>query len=183
MRAAHALSAARASGVRITVDGDDLILTAASEPPAAVLGLLSQHKAAIVRLLRRSSRDWSAEDWQAFFDERAGIAEFDGGLSRAEAEAQAFARCVAEWRNHHPLRSLAGHCCGCGEVEQPDEPLLPFGTEDTGHAWLHSRCWSDWQAIRRAEALDALAAMGITRPGAILDHAPPPGTVLERKVR
>lgn len=40
--------------------------------------------------------DWSAEDWQVFFDERAGIAEFDGGLSRPEAEAQASACCMEE---------------------------------------------------------------------------------------
>jgi hypothetical protein len=32
------------------------------------------------------------KDWQAHFDERAGIAEFDGGLSRVEAEAQALHR-------------------------------------------------------------------------------------------
>jgi CheY-like chemotaxis protein len=30
------------------------------------------------------------EDWQVYFDERAGIVEFDGGLPRAEAEAQAY---------------------------------------------------------------------------------------------
>jgi hypothetical protein len=29
---------------------------------------------------------WSAEDWQACLDERAGIAEFDGGLPQAQAE-------------------------------------------------------------------------------------------------
>jgi hypothetical protein len=32
---------------------------------------------------------WSADDWQAFFDKRAGIAKSDGGLPRAQAEAQA----------------------------------------------------------------------------------------------
>jgi hypothetical protein len=32
---------------------------------------------------------WSAEDWQACLDERAGIAEFDGGLPHAQAEALA----------------------------------------------------------------------------------------------
>jgi len=32
---------------------------------------------------------WSDEDWQALYDERAGIMEFDGGLSRDEAEARA----------------------------------------------------------------------------------------------
>jgi hypothetical protein len=29
----------------------------------------------------------SAEDWRSFFEERAAVAEFDGGLSRAEADA------------------------------------------------------------------------------------------------
>jgi hypothetical protein len=28
----------------------------------------------------------SRDDWQAYFDERAGIREFDGGLPRPEAE-------------------------------------------------------------------------------------------------
>ena len=64
------------------------MLSAASAPPAAVLDALSRHKAEIVALLRPGRDGWSAEDWQVFFDERAGIAEFDGGLPRAEAEAQ-----------------------------------------------------------------------------------------------
>lgn len=34
---------------------------------------------------------WEAEDWQALFDERAGVLEFDGGYSRAEAEEMAAA--------------------------------------------------------------------------------------------
>jgi len=34
---------------------------------------------------------WSPADWQAFYDERAAVLEFDGGLSRAEAEARALA--------------------------------------------------------------------------------------------
>ena len=35
-------------------------------------------------LLRTGRDSWSGEDWRAFFDERAGIAEFDGGLPRLE---------------------------------------------------------------------------------------------------
>jgi hypothetical protein len=46
---------------------------------------------------------WSAEGWQVFFDERAGIAEFDSGLPRPQAEAQALACCVTEWLNHNHL--------------------------------------------------------------------------------
>ena len=37
-----------------------------------------------------------AEDWQAAYDERAGVREFDGGLPRAEAERLAYADTVAE---------------------------------------------------------------------------------------
>jgi hypothetical protein len=41
---------------------------------------------------------------------------------------------------------------------------LPLGIESTGHAWLHSRCWTIWHAGRKAEAIAALAAMGIAEP-------------------
>jgi hypothetical protein len=167
MSAVEALSAAHAAGVCITVDGDDLMLAASKEPPAAVLDLLSQHKAAIVRLLRPVRRTWSAVDWRAFFDERAAIAEFDGGLPRAEAEAQAFACCVAEWLNHHPVRSPPGRCLACGGGEQAGDALVAHGIEPTGHAWLHSRCWPDWHAAREAEAVRAMAKVAITGPGAI----------------
>lgn len=34
---------------------------------------------------------WSAADYQQYFEERAAIAEFDGGLSRKEAEILAAA--------------------------------------------------------------------------------------------
>jgi hypothetical protein len=105
MSAAEALRAAHAAGVRITVAGKDLILAASSEPPSAVLVLLSQHKAEIIRILRPPS-----------------------------------------------------HCYGCREVDRAGEPLLPFGIEDTGHAWLHSCCWPDWYAARKAEVMAASTA-------------------------
>jgi len=102
---------------------------------------------------------WSGDDWRAFFDERAGIAEFDGGLPRGQAEADAFTSCVTEWLNCNPVRSSPDSCLLCGEAEQGHDPRLPFGTESTGHAWLHSRCWSAWYAARRAEAAAALSSM------------------------
>ena len=110
MTAVEALKAARAAGIELALDGDDLALSAASAPPAAVLDALSRHKAEIVALLRPGRDGWSAEDWQVYFDERAGIAEFDGGLPRAEAEARAFECCVVEWLNQHPAPSPPGSC-------------------------------------------------------------------------
>ena len=127
MSAAFALKSAHAVGVRVVVDGDYLALEAPEQPPQAVLDLLSQHKADILRLLRRANDGWSADDWQAFFDERAAIAEFEGGLPRGEAEARAFACCVVEWINRSSTPSSPGRCLACGGGEGPCDPLLPFG--------------------------------------------------------
>lgn len=161
MSAVHALKLAREAGVRIGIDGDALTLDADAAPPPAVLNVLARHKAQVIALLRPGGDGWSGEDWCAFFDERAGIAEFDGGLPRDQAEARAFSCCLAEWLNRNPVCSPPGRCLGCGEAEHGQDPLLPFGIETTGHAWLHSRCWPVWQAGRKAEAVAALAAFEI----------------------
>jgi hypothetical protein len=167
MKAIGALQAARAAGIELEVNGDDLVLGADSKPSAEVLEDLVRHKAEIVAWLRLGQGVWSAEDWRAFFDERAGIAEFNAGLSRAQAEARAFACCIVEWLNRNPAPSPSGRCLGCGGQNQAHDPLLPYGVEPTGHAWLHSRCWPAWYASRKAEATAALAAMGIDRPDSL----------------
>jgi hypothetical protein len=157
MSAVHALTLARAAGVRIGIDGDALTLDADALPPPAVLEFLARHKAQVIAFLRPGADGWSGDDWRAFFDERAGIAQFDDGLPWDQAEVRAFACCVAEWLNRNPVRSPPGRCHGCGEAEHGQDPLLPFGIETTGHAWLHSRCWPVWHASRKAEAVAALA--------------------------
>jgi hypothetical protein len=161
MSAAQALKAARAAGVRLGIDGDALTLEASVAPPPDVLDLLARHKAGVVALLRPASDGRSGEDWLALYDKRAGIAEFDGGLPRDQAEVRALASCAAEWLNRNAVRSPPGRCLGCGEAEHTYDPLLPFGTEPTGPAWLHSRCWSAWHANRKAEAVAALSSIGI----------------------
>ena len=157
MSAVEALQAARTASIELALDGDDLVLRAASAPPAAMLDALSRHKADIVALLRPGHDGWSGEDWLAFFDERAGITEFDGGLPRASAEARAFQCCVVEWLNHNPVCSSPGHCLECGGREHKWDKLLPYGTEPTGHAWLHPRCWEIWHAKRKAKAVATLS--------------------------
>jgi hypothetical protein len=161
MSAIEALQTARSAGVELALDGDNLALKAASAPPAAVLDALSRHKAEIMVLLRPAGDGWSAEDWQHFFEERAGIAEFDGGLPRREAEAWAFTCCMAEWLNHNPERSPFGRCLSCGGSDHAQDPLLPYGIESTGHAWLHAGCWLAWYAGRKTVAIAVLVALGI----------------------
>ena len=95
MNAATALMQARAAGVQVVLDGEDLVLEAAAPPPRGVLDLLERHKADLLLLLRRRA-NWTAEDWQVDIDERAAIAEFEGGLPRDQAEALAVSCCIAE---------------------------------------------------------------------------------------
>ena len=92
MSAALAFTAARVAGIEVRLKGNNLSLTAPSEPPTAVLDALRRHKAEIVVMLRPGRDGWSAEDWRLFFEERAGIGE----LPRAAAEVQAFECCIVE---------------------------------------------------------------------------------------
>ncbi len=119
--------------------------------------------------------EWDAEDWQAYFEERAGIAEHDGGLTRTDAERQAFAGCLVEWQwRNPPPASGPERCAHCGEsLGEHGRDGLPFLTGDGGHVWLHSGCHGDWTAKRRADAVSALVAHGLIPPDAIAVSAPP----------
>lgn len=161
MSAAEALRAAHDAGIGLHVDGVDLVLEASAPPPAAVLDLLTRHKADLIVLLRPDDDDWSGEDWRALYYERAGIVEFDGGLPRTLAEARAFECCVVEWLNRNFECSPSGSCLACGDGDSAHDALLPHGVEPTGQVWLHSRCWPAWHAGRKADAVAALKAMGI----------------------
>ena len=110
--------------------------------------------------------EWDAQDWQAHFDERAGISERDGGLLRADAEERAFECCVVEWLWRNPPPALGPEqCAHCDQpLGEPGRNGLPFLTGDGGHRWLHSDCHADWTARRRAEAVAALEILGLRPP-------------------
>jgi hypothetical protein len=108
MSAVQALGAARAFGIHLELDGDDLLLEASGPPPDAVLDALSRHKPEVVRLLHSAKDGSSPEYWHILFHQRAAFAEFAGELPRADAEAQAFECCIVEWLNRNPTPSAAG---------------------------------------------------------------------------
>jgi hypothetical protein len=103
-------------------------------------------------------QSWDAEDWRAWYDERAGILEFDAGLPRPEAEARAYQAALIHWLDRNPARSPANVCAHCGGGAGPERPLLPFGAGDVS---LHTQCWPEWHERRRRDATAALAAMEI----------------------
>ena len=88
MNAAALISAACAAGVIVKVDGERLVLSGLERPDDKLLEDLRREKPAIVAYLRDVAA-WTEEDWQALFDERAGIMEYDGGRPREDAEAAA----------------------------------------------------------------------------------------------
>jgi hypothetical protein len=156
MSARVALRMARAAGVELALDGNDLSLKAASEPSATVLETLRRHKTEIVAMLRSGRDGWSAEDWRLYLEERAAVAEFDGELPCDEAEAQVLEYSIVEWLDLNPAPSAPGHCAWCGGSEGP---IVPFGTEPGTHVWLHAQCWTEWQKMRRSQAKEALTRM------------------------
>jgi hypothetical protein len=72
MSAVRALGAARAFGVHLELDGDDLLLEAVGPPPDAVLAALSRHKPEVVRLLNSAQDGSSPEYWHVLFHQRGG---------------------------------------------------------------------------------------------------------------
>lgn len=160
MTATDAMRIAGAAGIQVTIDGDSLVLAAPVEPPAEVIELLADNKAAIVNLLRTANDRLSLGDWQEFFDERAGIAEFEGGLPREQAEVHAFSYCVDEWLDRNPVRSNAG-CCGfCGQSQgRLLEYICGNATRKTAEVWLHHECSQAWHQQREEKAVEALTAL------------------------
>ena len=130
------------------------------------LRAIESQKAYLVRELRAAAlsgaNNWTAEDWRMHFDERAGFAEINGGLSRQRAEARAYEGCITEWLNQHPQLSDPGHCAWCERQDLAGHTVVPFGVDGRGHTWLHPGCWTQWHQGRRERARAALSAMGIT---------------------
>jgi hypothetical protein len=156
IRTAALLSELSQLGVTLSKRGHEIVL----EGPDAVLtdALVGKLRAIKSQILRNLDA-WDFADWQAFYDERAGITEFDGQALRLEAERHAHESCIVEWLNRHPAASVPGQCALCGQLDRSDHVVVPFGTDQ--HTWLHPECWPAWHEERQVQAIAALRAMGI----------------------
>jgi hypothetical protein len=97
-----ALDTLRHAGLTVEAEGDRLLVQPRSLLNEDLRALLREHKPEILALLRDAA-PFDPESWE----ERAGIAEFDGGLSREEAEALA-------WREDN--RRRCQHCLNLSRV-------------------------------------------------------------------
>lgn len=87
MSALAVLRALRSEGCTVTLDGGNLRLRAPVPLPPAIVSAVRAEKPGLVRLLSRHADVFDRLD---DFEERAAILEFDGHLSCAEAEQQAW---------------------------------------------------------------------------------------------
>jgi hypothetical protein len=108
MTSARLLHDLQRAGFQLSIAGVDLAIDGPLERlDADALAMIRQHKAALIRYCAPSAA-WKLEKRLAdlnpdqrehlryAFNERAGIAEFDGGMDRREAEKIAFDEVVAE---------------------------------------------------------------------------------------
>ena len=100
--------------------------------------------------------DWGAEDWRAYYDERAAISEHDSGIDRPDAEAIALNATITEYLNRNPDPSAPGACSYCGRAEDGGCSIVPFLAGDNASTWLHQTCWPQWQQDRVDKARQSL---------------------------
>jgi hypothetical protein len=110
--------------------------------------------------------------WRRLFEDKIIVARRARGLTRTEAEPEAYRAVVADYLNATHPNTSATRCAGCGRAETPGATLLPMGWGER-HVWLHSGCWDAWREARRAVAIAELAAMGLSdpRPGNVINLA------------
>lgn len=122
------------------------------------LPAIRQNKAGIVLLLRSGANGWSEEDWQAFYGARAGIAEFDRGFSRADADLIAFEDCVDHWIfKNPPAVETHNFCTLCGlAADYGDASNICIAGGAGVAGILHGKCAPKWFNQTRWQARRAL---------------------------
>jgi hypothetical protein len=107
-------------------------------------------------LTRHTSGHWTADDWQALFDERAGVAEFDRGYPKIDAELIAFEDCVDHWLALNLPENVPGSCLSCARsVSSPGAAAIEV-VAARGAALVHVECIPKWKVRRRVRARTAL---------------------------
>jgi hypothetical protein len=84
----------------------------------------------------------------------------------AKAERCAFEAAVINWMNSNaPVNPDLNKCVSCGKsLGRIGQDSVPVLSGNGAHVWLHHGCHGDWMAQRRAEAVQALAGLGLTPP-------------------
>lgn len=149
MSATSLIAEAQAAGVHLSLLGRDRITWACeTDPPPGLIDRIRAAKADVLAALQVDE----ADHWRTFFEERAAIREYDGGLTRPDAEARALQDAIAHWLARNPLSPGVPedgciHCAGALPVDYRVAVLA-----GPGHAWLHPTCMQEMNEARLALA-------------------------------
>ncbi len=149
MSATSLIAEAQAAGVHLSLLGRDRITWACeTDPPPGLIDRIRAAKGAVLAALEVEE----AKHWRTFFEERAAIREYDGGLTRPDAEAGALQDAIAHWLARNPLSPGVPedgciHCAGALPVDYRVAVLA-----GSGHAWLHPTCMPEMNEARLALA-------------------------------
>jgi hypothetical protein len=97
------LAEAAVAGLTIQAEGERLVVRGPRDAEQDLVQALLRRKAALLPL-----RTFAGPEEREYFEERAAIAEYDGGLSRPQAELQAWQEVRALWRKDHAPSDDAG---------------------------------------------------------------------------
>ena len=150
------------SGARVRRSGGQLVVDG---PETVVSDTLVERIRSLKKELLATFDEWTARDWRSYFERARVAARTVGRSSRREAEAQAYGACIVEWISQNHRASSPERCVQCHAAEREGATLVPFGTDRSGHTWLHLSCWPTWVASRRSEAVAALSVAGVDDPG------------------
>jgi hypothetical protein len=104
MNAANLILNLQHSGVHLSATAGRLIVNApAGFITPVICAELTAHKPELLRLLATNEPDadgWTLADVMYDWSERAAVLEYDGGLSRADAERESWQRVMCRSRVH-----------------------------------------------------------------------------------
>jgi hypothetical protein len=161
MTGAEAIALARRRRVRLEVFLGKLRAYSESEADEILVRLLRANEQVVVDAILAAETE--SDRWRHALDENVETIVKIRGLTRPDAEREAFQHVVVEYSNETHPNSDPTRCGRCGGPETPDATLLPFGWGERP-VWLHGDCWGPWRARRREVAVAELAAMKIEEP-------------------
>jgi hypothetical protein len=108
--------------------------------------------------------DFTGQDpdfWLHAYEERASIREFEGGMSREQAEHLAYDEVLLAWHKAY-YRPRAGYCAGCQEQLSVNDTILLADCATIHNTRLH--CASEYKTKWRTVASLGLSLLGIDEP-------------------
>lgn len=135
------------------------LLSAVSEPdqPDTLPDTVAATPLGQVAASKLPPANLNGEDWRSFYEERAAILEFDGGLSREQAERLAYGAAVVGVENAMGTDHPQDTCAACAS---PLPPSSGLSLADRAVV-CNAKCHGDHRRQQRELAERKLAGWGI----------------------